>query len=61
MRNLSGKEMERFQGLPDDYTAVDFRGKPLSRTRRGNLIGLGFNCDVVAWILDFLPDEVLAP
>lgn len=55
VRTLDVREAEAAMGLPHNYTLAIKDGKPLSRSRRAELIGLGFHVDVVGWILSFLP------
>lgn len=49
LRKLTPIECERLQGLPDNYT------EGVSNTQRYKALGNAFNCDVVAWILSFIP------
>ena len=39
VRRLTPRECERLMGLQDDYTLVNYKGKPLSDTARYRLIG----------------------
>lgn len=52
-RRLTILELERLQGLPDGYTDR----LRLSYTRRFELIGNGWQCDVIAHILSFLKNQ----
>ena len=53
VRTLSCEEIERAQGLPTGYTDVEDpkRTGKLSRSRRAELVALGFHVAVVTWIL----------
>lgn len=50
VRRLTPKECERLQGFPDDYTLVEFRGKPACDGVRYKALGNSFAVPVVAWI-----------
>lgn len=50
VRRLTPRECERLMGLPDDYTAVEFRGKPAADGPRYRAIGNSMAVPVVAWI-----------
>lgn len=41
VRRLTPTECERLQGLPDDWTNIEFNGKPSSDSRRYKAIGNG--------------------
>lgn len=41
VRRLTPIECERLQGLPDDWTNIEFKGKPASDARRYKAIGNG--------------------
>lgn len=47
IRQLTVKECERLQTLPDDYTLID----GLSTQMRYEAIGNGWTVDVIAWLL----------
>ena len=49
LRKLHPIECERLQGVPDGYTAG------VSNTQRYKALGNGFNVDVIAHILSFIP------
>ena len=49
IRRLTPVEAERLQGLPDGYT------QSVSKTQRLHGVGNGFNVDVIAFILSFIP------
>lgn len=48
-RKLHPVEVERLQGLPDGYT------EGVSNSQRYKMLGNGFNVDVIAHILSFIP------
>ncbi len=52
VRHLTPRECERLQGFPDDWTALDDRGRPISDTARYRFLGNAVAVPVVAWILD---------
>ena len=59
VRRLSPRECERLMGWPDDWTLVDFKGKPSSDTKRYMACGNGVVAPVAEWIGHRLK-EVLA-
>jgi DNA (cytosine-5)-methyltransferase 1 len=60
VRRLTPVECERLQGLPDDWTAIPFRGRTVAADQnRYKAIGNGWAVPVVRWILDRL-DRVRA-
>lgn len=50
VRRLTPRECERLQGLPDDWTAITYRGKPAADGPRYRAIGNGMAVPVVTWI-----------
>jgi DNA (cytosine-5)-methyltransferase 1 len=50
VRRLTPTECERLQGFPDNWTAVDAAGQPLSDTARYRFMGNAATVPVVAWI-----------
>jgi DNA (cytosine-5)-methyltransferase 1 len=50
VRRLTPVECERLQGLPDDYTLVPYRGKPVSDGPRYRAIGNSMAVPVMRWI-----------
>jgi DNA (cytosine-5)-methyltransferase 1 len=50
VRRLTPTECERLQGFPDQWTATDPDGRPLSDTARYRLVGNAATVPVVAWI-----------
>lgn len=51
IRKLTPIECERLQTLPDGYTQVMFKGKPISDAKRYKALGNGWTVDVIAHIL----------
>jgi DNA (cytosine-5)-methyltransferase 1 len=54
VRRLTPLECERLQGLPDDYTAITYRGKPAADAPRYKAIGNSMAVPVMRWILERL-------
>ena len=50
VRRLTPRECERLQGFPDDYTAIDFRGKPAADGPRYRAIGNSMAVPVMRWL-----------
>jgi DNA (cytosine-5)-methyltransferase 1 len=50
VRRLTPLECERLQGLPDNWTAVPYRGKPAADGPRYQAIGNGMAVPVMRWI-----------
>jgi DNA (cytosine-5)-methyltransferase 1 len=50
-RRLTPRECERLQGLPDDWTAIAYRGKPAADGSRYRAIGNSMAVPVIRWIL----------
>ena len=50
VRRLTPRECERLQGFPDDYTAVEWRGKPMADGPRYRMIGNSMAVNVMRWI-----------
>ena len=50
VRRLTPRECERLQGFPDDWTLIDYRGKPACDCPRYKAIGNSFAVPVVRWI-----------
>jgi DNA (cytosine-5)-methyltransferase 1 len=50
-RWLTPCEWERLQGLPDDWTAIDYRGKPAADGPRYRAIGNSMAVPVIGWVL----------
>ena len=54
IRRITPVEAERLQTLPDDYTALGIRDNTevkISDSRRYFVLGNGFTCDIISWIL----------
>lgn len=49
-RRLTPRECERLQGFPDDYTAIEYRGKPAADSPRYKAIGNSMAVPVMRWI-----------
>ena len=51
VRRLTPRECERLQGFPDDYTLVEYRGKPAADGPRYRALGNSMAVPVliVAW------------
>lgn len=52
VRRLTPRECERLQGFPDDYTLIDYRGKPMADGPRYRMLGNAMAVPVVGWILE---------
>ncbi len=50
VRRLTPREAERLQGFEDDYTLIEFRGKPAADGPRYRSLGNSMACPVIAWI-----------
>jgi len=50
VRRLTPRECERLQGLPDDWTLIDWRRKPAPDSRRYAAVGDAVTVDVAEWI-----------
>lgn len=50
VRRLMPRECERLQGLPDDYTAIMFRGKSAADGPRYKAIGNSMAVNVMRWL-----------
>jgi DNA (cytosine-5)-methyltransferase 1 len=50
VRRLTPRECERLQGFPDDYTLVEYRGKPASDGPRYKALGNSMAVPVMRWI-----------
>lgn len=49
-RYLTPRECERLQGFPDDYSLVNYKGKPATDTARYKALGNSMAVPVVRWI-----------
>lgn len=50
VRRLTPRECERLQGFPDDYTAIEYRGRPAADAPRYRAIGNSMAVNVMRWI-----------
>jgi DNA (cytosine-5)-methyltransferase 1 len=50
VRRLTPRECERLQGFPDDYTLIDYRGKPAADGPRYKALGNSMAVPVMRWI-----------
>lgn len=50
IRRFTPREWERLMGFPDDYTAVEFRGKPAADSPRYRALGNSMAVPIMAWI-----------
>jgi DNA (cytosine-5)-methyltransferase 1 len=50
-QSVTPRECERLQGFPDDYTLVNYRGKPSSDAPRYRALGNSMAVPVVEWIM----------
>lgn len=50
VRRITPKECERLQGFPDDYTAIEYRGKPAPDSARYKALGNSMAVPVMRWI-----------
>ena len=50
VRRLTPRECERLQGFPDDYTLIQFRGKPAADGPRYRALGNSMAVPVMRWI-----------
>ena len=56
-RPLTPIECERLQCVPDDYTFVPhpkFKNKPMSKTKRKEMLGNAFNVEIIKHIIKYL-------
>ena len=50
-RRLTPIECERLQGFPDDFTMIEYRGRPASDAPRYKALGNSWAVPVGAWII----------
>ena len=50
VRRLTPRECERLQGIPDDYTLVEYRGKPAADGPRYRALGNSMAVPVMRWV-----------
>ena len=50
VRRLTPRECERLQGFPDDYTLIEYNGKPAADGPRYKALGNAMAVPVIRWI-----------
>lgn len=50
VRRLTPKECERLQAFPDDFTLIEYRGKPAADAPRYKALGNSMTVNVMRWI-----------
>jgi DNA (cytosine-5)-methyltransferase 1 len=50
VRRLTPRECERLMGFPDDYTRIDFNGKPAADSPRYRALGNSMCVNVMRWL-----------
>ena len=50
VRRLTPRECDRLQGFPDDYTLVQYKGKPMADGPRYRMLGNSMAVNVMSWI-----------
>ena len=50
VRRITPREAERLQGFPDDYTLIEYRGKPAADGPRYKALGNSMAVPVMRWI-----------
>lgn len=50
VRRLTPREWERLQGFPDDYTLIDYRGKPAADGPRYRALGNSMPVPMIRWL-----------
>jgi DNA (cytosine-5)-methyltransferase 1 len=60
VRRLTPREYERLQGLPDDWTLIEWQGKPAADSRRYAAVGDAVTVNVAEWIGARLAEAVAA-
>lgn len=50
VRRLTPRECERLQGFPDDYTLIEYKGKPAADGARYKALGNAMAVSVMRWI-----------
>lgn len=60
VRRLTPRECERLQGFPDNYTDVEYRGKPAADGPRYKAIGNSMAVNVMRWIGERIEKAVRA-
>ena len=52
VRRLTPRECERLQGFPDNYTLIEYNGKPAKDAPRYKALGNSMAVPVIRWILN---------
>lgn len=50
VRRLTPREYERLQGFPDDFTLIEWKGKPAADSRRYKAVGNSMAVPVMRWL-----------
>jgi len=58
VRRLMPVECERLMGFPDNYTLVEYRGKPAADGPRYRVLGNSIAVPVIGWILKRLKERI---
>ena len=58
VRRLTPRECERLQGFPDDYTAIEYRGKPAADGLRYRALGNSMAVPVMRWVGERISRQV---
>ena len=58
VRKLTPMETERLMGLPDNWTNIEFKGKPASDSRRYKAIGNGMAVACSDFVLSRIKEEI---
>ena len=58
VRKLTPLETERLQGLPDNWTNIEFNGKPAADSRRYKAIGNGMAVPCSDFVLSRIKEEI---
>ena len=56
VRRITPVEAERLQGFPDNYTNIEYNGKPAPDSLRYKCLGNSFSVNVVKWIAQRILD-----
>lgn len=52
VRRLTPRECERLQGFPDDFTLIQYKGKPAADSPRYKALGNSMAVPVMQWLGD---------
>ena len=61
VRRLTPRECERLQGFPDDFTLVEYNGRPAKDGPRYRALGNAMAVPVIGWILQRILCAGVAP